>query len=46
MPGRIALGLAVALLAAQVESTRGQPVADFYRGKTINMLVGYTSGGG
>jgi tripartite-type tricarboxylate transporter receptor subunit TctC len=46
MFARIALGSVVALLVAQVESARAQSVADFYRGKTITMLIGYTSGGG
>jgi tripartite-type tricarboxylate transporter receptor subunit TctC len=44
---RIALGLALAALAAApAERARAQPVADFYRGKTVTMLIGYTSGGG
>jgi len=46
MRARIELGCAIALLAAQVESARAQSVAEFYRGKTITMLIGYTSGGG
>jgi tripartite-type tricarboxylate transporter receptor subunit TctC len=44
---RIALGSAMAVLAIVPRSpARAQGVADFYRGKTITMLIGYTSGGG
>ena len=32
--------------AAQVGTARADPVADFYRGKTMRMLVGYGPGGG
>src|SRR5262245_32300341 len=40
------LGLAgVALLAAQATAL-AQPVADFYRGKTISLYVGFPPGGG
>ena len=28
------------------EAAHAQPVADYFRGKTVNMLIGYTSGGG
>src|SRR5262245_53855366 len=50
----LALGLAAALLLAaapgnaqSVAATgREQPVADFYRGKTLRMLIGYGPGGG
>jgi tripartite-type tricarboxylate transporter receptor subunit TctC len=35
---------AIALLLPQ--PTRAQPVADFYRGKTITLTVGYSAGGG
>jgi len=38
------LGLAAALLAAT--PSKAQPVADFYRGKTLRMLIGYGPGGG
>src|SRR5262245_30438349 len=41
---RCLLGLAVALLAAA--PARAQSVADFYRGKTLRMLIGYGPGGG
>src|SRR5262249_5246844 len=52
MPGdlmfaRIAFGLLPVALAALLASPApAQPVADFYRGKTITLLIGYTSGGG
>ena len=39
-----AVGLAVAMLSAV--PTQAQPVADFYRGKTLRMLIGYGPGGG
>jgi tripartite-type tricarboxylate transporter receptor subunit TctC len=35
---------AIALLLPQ--PTRAQPVADFYRGKTVTLTVGYSAGGG
>jgi len=38
--------LALALCLASPEVARAQGVADFFRGKTITMLIGYTSGGG
>ena len=43
----IARGLlgAFALLLA-MPPAHAQPVADFYRGKTIQLLIGYTAGGG
>ena len=34
---------AIALAAARAQA---QPVADFYRGKTLRMLIGYGPGGG
>src|SRR5437870_10894377 len=44
---RTALGLAMAIAAsAEAGGARAQPVADFFRGKTVTMLIGYTSGGG
>jgi tripartite-type tricarboxylate transporter receptor subunit TctC len=39
-----AVGLAAAMLAAA--PIQAQPVADFYRGKTLRMLIGYGPGGG
>src|SRR5258708_25875986 len=38
-----AVAAAIALPAA---AARAQPVADFYRGKTLRMLIGYGPGGG
>jgi tripartite-type tricarboxylate transporter receptor subunit TctC len=46
MLARAALGLTIALLGTPLDGARAQPVADFYRGKSITMLIGYTSGGG
>src|SRR5215472_18106700 len=40
----VAVGLAVAMASAV--PTQAQPVADFYRGKTLRMLIGYGPGGG
>ena len=40
----VAVGLAAALLASA--PTQAQPVSDFYRGKTLRMLIGYGPGGG
>jgi tripartite-type tricarboxylate transporter receptor subunit TctC len=44
MIARLALGLLTLLLA--MPSGQAQPVADFYRGRTIQLLIGYTAGGG
>ncbi len=46
---RRAFGVAlagVALHAAGTAQAQGDPVADFYRGKTVTILVGYEGGGG
>jgi tripartite-type tricarboxylate transporter receptor subunit TctC len=43
--GRIALGVVAAMLLAVLPAC-AQPVADFYRGKTLRMLIGYGPGGG
>src|SRR6266480_7937322 len=43
------IGAAAVALAAAALSTlpiQAQPVADFYRGKTLRMLIGYGPGGG
>jgi tripartite-type tricarboxylate transporter receptor subunit TctC len=42
------IGAAVALAAATLStlSIQAQPVADFYRGKTLRMIIGYGPGGG
>jgi tripartite-type tricarboxylate transporter receptor subunit TctC len=41
----IAVGIAAGILLASVP-TRAEPIADFYRGKTLRMLIGYGPGGG
>jgi tripartite-type tricarboxylate transporter receptor subunit TctC len=41
----VAVGIAAAILLSSIP-TRAQPVADFYRGKTLRMLIGYGPGGG
>jgi tripartite-type tricarboxylate transporter receptor subunit TctC len=41
----MAVGIAAAMLASDVP-TRADPVADFYRGKSLRMLIGYGPGGG
>ena len=47
---RLWLGAVLAALALwplmHGRQANAQPVADFYRGKTVTMLIGYTSGGG
>src|SRR5262245_2948432 len=45
MSGSIAAAFAAVILLSSVP-TRAQPVADFYRGKTLRMLIGYGPGGG
>src|ERR1044071_421606 len=42
---RAALAIAVVMLAIATPA-QAQPVADFYRGKTLRMLIGYGPGGG
>jgi len=44
MLARLACGFVPLVLAMQ--PGHAQPVADFYRGKTIQLLIGYTAGGG
>jgi tripartite-type tricarboxylate transporter receptor subunit TctC len=51
LPGtltRRSFGIALAALAIQAGASHAQtdPVADFYRGKTVTILVGYQAGGG
>src|SRR5438045_3187230 len=41
-----ALTFAGLLAAAPVPSAHAQSVEDFYRGKTINLIIGYSVGGG
>ena len=38
--------VAAALSVSAVAQVRAEPVADFYRGKTIRMIIGYGPGGG
>src|SRR5262245_29664856 len=40
------LGAAVGLAMLSAAPIQAQPVADFYRGKTLRMLIGYGPGGG
>ena len=40
------LGLFAIAAAMLIDRARADAVADFYRGKTINVIVGYTAGGG
>ena len=41
---RAAIGFAAVLLWAV--PTQAEPAADFYRGKTLRLLIGYGPGGG
>src|SRR6187455_2118827 len=43
--GGIAVGFALAIVLVALPG-RADPVADFYRGKTLRMLIGYGPGGG
>jgi len=43
--GGVAVGIAAAIVLSVVP-THAQPVADFYRGKILRMLIGYGPGGG
>src|SRR5437762_3837315 len=43
--GGIAVGLAAAIFLSAVPA-QAEPIADFYRGKTLRMLIGYGPGGG
>ena len=43
--GGVAVGIAAAIVLSAVP-THAQPVADFYRGKILRMLIGYGPGGG
>jgi len=36
----------IVMAAAAVTSARGEPVADFYKGKTVNLYIGFGPGGG
>src|SRR5262245_16700443 len=44
MLARFSLGLVTLMLAAL--PVHAQSVADFYRGRTVQLLIGYTAGGG
>ena len=48
MPGTRALGvlLSVAVTVTAASKLNADPIADFYRGKTIRMFIGYGPGGG
>jgi tripartite-type tricarboxylate transporter receptor subunit TctC len=47
MGNALTIGAAVGLAATLVSSAmQAEPIADFYRGKTLRMLVGYGPGGG
>ncbi len=39
-------GAALALLLTATAGVRAQPVADFYKGKQVSLIVGYGTGGG
>jgi tripartite-type tricarboxylate transporter receptor subunit TctC len=43
MVARLALGFLMVLLGTAIGAA--QPVADFYRGKTVQLLIGFTAGG-
>jgi tripartite-type tricarboxylate transporter receptor subunit TctC len=45
-PPLLRAALAVALLAGGGTGARADAVADFYKGKVVNLVVGYGSGGG
>src|SRR5579883_988849 len=44
--GRLAAGVALALAAAIRPAPAADPVSEFYTGRTISILVGFTTGGG
>src|ERR1700722_9310575 len=44
--GMFALGLCAIGLAAAPRSARAQGVADFYRGRTVTVVIGFSVGGG
>jgi tripartite-type tricarboxylate transporter receptor subunit TctC len=44
--GMFALGLCAICLAAAPRSARAQGVADFYRGRTVTVVIGFSVGGG
>src|SRR5215510_12060216 len=46
MPTRRLLPMCLAALLTQAAAAKAEPVADFYRGKTISLYVGFPPGGG
>jgi tripartite-type tricarboxylate transporter receptor subunit TctC len=43
---KLLLPLAVAMLASAFQAAHAEDVADFYRGKTVNLTAGFNPGGG
>jgi tripartite-type tricarboxylate transporter receptor subunit TctC len=43
---RAALAIALLLVSFALDTARADPVSDFYRGKTITVIIGYGAGGG
>ena len=46
MKRTIPIASAFAVIAALTTTVRAEPVEDFYRGRTINILIGFSAGGG
>ena len=44
--GRSLVALLAASALAQISPTAAQPVEDFYKGKSIEVIIGYSAGGG
>ena len=42
----VRIGVSIAVALASKASARAQSVEEFYRGRTVNILVGFTAGGG
>src|SRR5262249_39581975 len=42
----LCLGLCTIVAAVHTDRAKADAVADFYRGKTVTVIVGYTAGGG
>ena len=40
------IGVSIAAALMLCAPVRAEPVEDFYRGKTVNILVGFSAGGG
>jgi tripartite-type tricarboxylate transporter receptor subunit TctC len=45
-PGKIRASLALALTLAAASTAAADPIADFYAGKTVQVLIGFSAGGG